>query len=76
MAIMEKIFCKDCKYICKPSGASYTPHPLSICMCEEYSILNYVTGEREHRDCKDININGECNGYVRDIGTKININEY
>jgi hypothetical protein len=54
------VFCKDCKHICKPSGALYEPHPESICLSKHTQHWNYVTGDREKGKCKDINCNGEC----------------
>ena len=59
------VFCKDCKYICKPAGAPYFPHPLSICLCAINSKVNYVTGMSDHVDCKDINIDGNCRTFER-----------
>lgn len=50
--------CKDCKYICKPCGALYEPHPESICLATD--VLDYVTGEKKHFLCKDQNQCGYC----------------
>ena len=51
-------YCKDCKYICKPTGAPYEPHPESLCLAG--GLTNYVTGENEHWLCKYQNSNGYC----------------
>jgi hypothetical protein len=50
--------CKDCRYILKPSGALYEPHPESICTIS--LTINYVTGGEYYRQCKEVNIKGNC----------------
>jgi hypothetical protein len=62
---IEIPFCKNCKYILKPTGAYYTPHPLSICTF--YKKNSYVTGEIESLLCKDINKDGKCDGYKEEL---------
>jgi len=52
------VFCKNCKYICKPSGALYSPHPQSLCLISE--MIDFVTGKTYKALCKDINIHGKC----------------
>ena len=56
------VFCKDCRFIIKPSGASYEPHPESLCSRAEKN-MNYVTGEAMTPLCKYIN-NGLCRMFV------------
>jgi hypothetical protein len=53
-----KIFCKDCVHIVKPSGATYYPHPESLCL--QSDVIDYVTGVRKHEFCKVKNTDGEC----------------
>jgi len=50
--------CKDCKNICKPTGALNMPHPESLCLASK--ALDYVTGENKHLLCKDQNKDGCC----------------
>lgn len=54
-------YCKDCEFICKPSGALYEPHPESICLAADE--VNFVTGKIEHLLCQDVNIKGKCRFY-------------
>jgi len=53
-------YCKDCKNICKPSGAIYEPHPESICISPGAIRPNFVTGEIGADQCKNINRGGKC----------------
>jgi hypothetical protein len=57
---MGEVYCKDCIYICKPSGATYAPHPESFCLTEQ--VPDYVTGELRMVLCKDRNgvMEGHC----------------
>ena len=55
-----KIYCCDCKFIGKPSGAYYEPHPESICLCGQIKSDNYVTKAEHNPLCKDINHDGMC----------------
>jgi len=57
---MKIKYCKDCKNICKPSGAWIEPHPESICMDVRAFQVNYITGEFRRVKCKNINIKGKC----------------
>lgn len=50
--------CANCRFMLKPSGAEYTPHPESICTVEW--AFNFVTGEKYHPLCKDGNKSGNC----------------
>lgn len=54
------VFCKDCVYICPPSGYTYKPHPDSICEATTQTYMNYVTGVPQHMKCKERNKDGEC----------------
>jgi hypothetical protein len=54
------IFCKDCKYIRKPSGALYEPHSDSICLSKHTTQWDYVVGERKAGKCKEVNFDGQC----------------
>ena len=56
----EKIFCEDCKYICKPVGALYIPHPWSICLFPEIKEVGYVVRNKNKPACKTINVDGLC----------------
>ena len=58
MSYKHERYCKDCRNICKPSGAQYEPHPESICRRCETS--NWVTGEHILGLCKNQNISGHC----------------
>lgn len=58
--VMRIVICKDCKYICKPAGALYEPHPESTCLHPMTDHLNFVTGEKDRSLCKEINYNGDC----------------
>lgn len=58
---MIKIYCKDCRNICKPSGAWYEPHPESI--CKNKLMINFVTRELSYPQCKNINTNGKCKNF-------------
>lgn len=53
-----KVYCKDCKYIIKPTGALYEPHPESI--CSRVYKMNYVIGQRDSKLCKIYNKKGCC----------------
>ncbi len=59
--------CKDCVYICPPSGHTYKPHSDSICMATEWKYMNYVTGVPYHIECKERNKDGECMWFKQDI---------
>ena len=52
--------CKDCRFICKPAGSMYEPHPESICTSLESMKTDFVTGGFYPAKCKDINLTGEC----------------
>jgi hypothetical protein len=51
-------FCAKCRFIVKPTGAAYIPHPESVCSTE--GKLNFVTGEKDWVLCKDRNKKGDC----------------
>jgi len=55
-----KIYCCDCKFIGKPSGAHFEPHPGSICLCNQVESDNYVTRVRHNPLCSNINHDGMC----------------
>ena len=55
-----KIYCCDCEFIGKPSGAYYEPHPGSICLCNQVESDNYVTRVRHNPLCSNINHDGIC----------------
>jgi hypothetical protein len=59
----EKVFCKDCQHIIKPSGALYEPHPESI--CNNSMVMDYVIGERKRIQCKAKNTVGICVDFLR-----------
>ncbi|MFW9872523.1 MAG: hypothetical protein ACFFG0_05420 [Candidatus Thorarchaeota archaeon] len=52
------LFCRDCIYQLKPSGAIDKNHPEAL--CKKNSQLDYVTGENNLIKCKLVNINGLC----------------
>ena len=56
----NKNYCCDCKFIGKPSGAPYEPHPGSICLCNQVATDNYVTKMKHTPLCKNINHDGIC----------------
>ncbi len=68
--ILYHIYCKNCQFICKPTGAPFFPHPESICTGIKGKI-NWVTGDHEEVLCKDININGNCIFFKEKINVKI-----
>ena len=57
------VFCRDCKYQLRPSGALYKNHPNSLCTGSKgltYQQMNFVTGELETPLCKSKNKDGHC----------------
>jgi len=57
------IFCKDCKFIQKPTGAEYTPHPDSTCQISwQY---HPVTEEKIYSLCKEVNKKFDCINYLK-----------
>ena len=55
------IYCKNCRYILKPTGAMYEPHPDSLCTSK--IVVNFVSANPGHPLCRDINTNGNCEWY-------------
>lgn len=59
---MNKVFCKNCKYICKIKYENGHTHYL----CKRYYETNYITGEIKYYSlCSFHNINGKCRGFCK-----------
>lgn len=62
-------FCEDCRFIIKPTGAPYIPHPDSICGTRYIKSKGFVVRELEKEHCKDVNTDGMC-PYFKRLGEK------
>jgi hypothetical protein len=56
---MTLTICGDCLNILKPPDAVYEPHPDSL--CKKGRRIDFVTGERNHCRCDEVNTDGMCN---------------
>ena len=58
-------YCCDCRFIRKPAGAPYIPHPESICLCDTVKTSHFVTNTLYNPLCKDVNHGGLCQYFER-----------